>query len=73
MFATIMTTAHMASKVNWNVVYDTTVVDTARRLAGQKTIAQNAAQCLDELVDLDVIDQYLAEHDQFQEYLDTLN
>lgn len=73
MFATVMTAAHAASKVNWNVVYDTTVVDTARRLAGQKTIAQNAAECLDTLVDPEVIEQYMREHDEFQAYLDSLN
>ncbi len=64
MFATIMTAKQLASEVNWNVVFDTAVVDTARRLAGQPTIAQNAAKCLDELVDLDVVDQYLKEHDE---------
>lgn len=73
MFTAVMTAAHAASKVNWNVVYDTAVVDSARRLAGQKTIAQNAAECLDALVDLDVIDHCLAEHDEFQAYLDSLN
>ena len=54
--------------LNWNAF-----TDTIRLLIGQKTIAQNAAECLDELVDQDVIDQYLAEHDKFQEYLDSLN
>lgn len=68
MIATALTAVTLASNTNWNPV-----VDAARRLTGQKTIAQNAAECLDELVDFGVIDQYLAEHDKFQEYLDSLN
>lgn len=65
MLATILTAADMASKVNWT--------DAARKLSGRPTIAQNAAKCLDELVDLDVIDQYLAEHDDLQRRLESYN
>lgn len=55
MLATIMTATHIASNVDWSLEFDFRVMDPIRKATGQKTNAQLAAECLDDLVDLDVI------------------
>lgn len=65
MLATIMTASHIAKNVDWSLEFDFRVMDPIRKMTGQKTNAQLAAECLETLVDFDIIEERIRDQEEF--------